>query len=274
MRKLIFSLVIISLLSSNVSGRNRPPIPLTEYLTFARAAADWTWTHRDSLESVWLKTLDPENVFGYRPPGRFLEMATIYATLYELEGVEAYADRARTVLLEWGDYRNAYPAEAAERRTDYIDGIPALPDFFTTMRYIRPFEILKRKGLLKRSEIKRMEALIAHSLDYTLRTQEWGPMNRTILRAETLAWAVRALPDHPSAKAWRTYEQALAFDNWGNWEIEDATIYHAVWLYSLLGYADVRGTTKSVDGENDGGTTGTDISSSSKLQRPLTKIRL
>ena len=30
-------------------------------------------------------------------------------------------------------------------------------------------------------------------------------------------------------------------DNWGNWEIEDATIYHGVWLYALLGYADVLG---------------------------------
>ena len=36
-------------------------------------------------------------------------------------------------------------------------------------------------------------------MDYLLRSQEWGPMNRTVLRAESLAWAVRALPDHPQA---------------------------------------------------------------------------
>ncbi len=36
------------------------------------------------------------------------------------------------------------------------------------------------------------------------------------------------------------YEEALGNDNWGNWEIEDAMIYHAVWLCSLIGYADVK----------------------------------
>ena len=85
-----------------------------------------------------------------------------------------------------------------------------------------------------------MEAVITQSITYTLQTQEWGAMNRTILRAETLAWALRALPKAEDSKLWRMYEYALGFDNWGNWEIEDATIYHAVWLYSLLGYADAK----------------------------------
>ena len=236
------SVLILTLFfcTAAAGGRDRPPIPLADYLSFARSSADWTWEHRDSLEAVWRQTLDPENVFGYRPPGRFLEMAAIYATLYDMEGTADYADRAKSILLKWGHFRKAYPDAAAARRTDYNEGIPALPDFFTTMRYIRPYETLKRKGVFRRSEMNKIEDLIAHSLDYTLRTQEWGPMNRTILRAEALAWAVRALPDHPSAKRWRTYEQALAFDNWGNWEIEDATIYHAVWLYSLIGYADAK----------------------------------
>jgi hypothetical protein len=35
--------------------------------------------------------------------------------------------------------------------------------------------------------------------------------------------------------------QALGDDNWGNWEIEDATIYHGVWLSALMGYADALG---------------------------------
>ena len=35
--------------------------------------------------------------------------------------------------------------------------------------------------------------------------------------------------------------KALGDDNWGNWEIEDASLYNGVWLYSLLGYADALG---------------------------------
>jgi hypothetical protein len=77
-------------------------------------------------------------------------------------------------------------------------------------------------------------------MEYLLQTAEWGPMNRTALRAETLAWAVRALPDHERAPVWEMQRRALGDDNWGAWEIEDATIYHGVWLYALMGYADAR----------------------------------
>jgi hypothetical protein len=40
---------------------------------------------------------------------------------------------------------------------------------------------------------------------------------------------------------WEIQRRALGDDNWGNWQIEDATIYHGVWLYALLGYADAMG---------------------------------
>lgn len=217
------------------------PVPLSEYLEFARECADWTWEHYDEIVDSWRERLDPENVFGYRGPPRLLEMAAIYATLFEMEGNRDYADRAEKVLLVYGDYREAYPEEAARRRADYGAGVPALPDFFTTMRYIRAYDILNRSKHLDEAQCGKVEGIIAESLEYLLRTQEWGAMNRSALRAETLAWAVRALPGHPKIKVWKMYEQALAADNWGQWEIEDATIYHAVWLYALLGYADARG---------------------------------
>jgi hypothetical protein len=222
------------------------PVQRSRYLSFARASADWTWEHKDSLETAWRTTMDPKSIFGYRPPSRFLEMATIYATLYELEKNENYAERAKKILSDYGDYRYEYPKEAEKRRPDYTHGVPPLPDFFTTMRYIRPYEILKRLHRLESGEMKKMETVISQSMAYTLQTQEWGPMNRSILRAETLAWALRALPDSPNAKLWGMYEYALGFDNWGNWEIEDAAIYHAVWLYSLIGYADAKNALKEL----------------------------
>jgi len=52
---------------------------------------------------------------------------------------------------------------------------------------------------------------------------------------------VRALPHHPQAKKWEMQRQALGDDNWGNWQIEDATIYHGVWLHALCSYADALG---------------------------------
>jgi hypothetical protein len=213
-------------------------VPLKKYLEFARAAADWTWEKYDSLEQSWLKSIDPMNVFGYRSPSRYLEAATIYATLYELEGNKKYAERAKTILLKYAGYTKYYPESAAKARPDYTEGTPALPDFFTTMRYIKPFEILKRKGFLTSDETGELTKVIIHNINYLLQAQEWGAMNRAALRAETLGWAVRALGEIPEAEKWKAYEYAIGFDNWGNWEIEDASLYHAVWLYSMIGYAD------------------------------------
>jgi hypothetical protein len=233
-----FIAVLLNLYSSSFAINL---IPRADYLQFGRASADWTWDHYDSLVAAWKKNLDPEYVFGYNPPGGLLEMATIYSYLYETEGNKEYAERAKKVLLTYGDFRKEYPEAAIKRRIEYEDGVPALPNMFTTMRYIRPYETLKRLGFLSPSEQKKMEAIIAESTDFILRTQEWGAMNRGMLRAECLAWAVRAMPDHPQAKTWRMLEKSIGDDNWGNWEIEDASLYNAIWLYSLLGYADALG---------------------------------
>ncbi|MBA4322873.1 MAG: hypothetical protein C0408_08665, partial [Odoribacter sp.] len=84
-------------------------VPLKKYLEFARVAADWTWEKYDSLEQLWIRSIDPMNVFGYRPPSRYLEAATIYATLFELEGNKKYAERAKTILLKYAGYTKYYP---------------------------------------------------------------------------------------------------------------------------------------------------------------------
>jgi hypothetical protein len=218
-----------------------PAVTRDRYLQYARASADWTWDHQGELLARWRETFDPDSVFGYRAPGNLLEMALIYAFLAEKEGSASYADRAKKVLLTYGDYRSQYPERAAKARPDYTNGVPALPDFFVVMRYLRAYDTLHRLGKLSPSEVATVQALVAHSMDYLLQTSEWGTMNRTMLRAESLAWAVRALRDHPRAATWETQRRALGDDNWGNWEIEDATIYHGVWAYSLLGYADALG---------------------------------
>ncbi|MFH1998708.1 MAG: hypothetical protein ABIK28_03460 [Planctomycetota bacterium] len=245
MRNILILLCVICMVSK-VSAAEEPVFAMAEYLDFSRASADWIWENYDARIEEWKRNLDPENVFGYRPPSGILEMAVIYATLYETEGRTEYVDRAKKVLLSYDGYKEAYPEEARQRRPDYSDGVPALPDFFTTMRYIRACEVMIQHGLLNESETDQIEAVVGQSLDYLLRTQEWGTMNRAALRAETLAWAIRTFPDHRDIKNWKTYERALGQDNWGMWEIEDATIYHAVWLCAMLGYADARREMKAL----------------------------
>jgi len=212
-----------------------------QYLAYTRASADWTWMHYNEIVEKWKKSFDPEYVFGYRPPGGLLEMALIYAHLSEIEKKPEYAQRAKKALLSYGDFRSIYPEWARKKRADYEDGVPVLPDFFTVMHYIRTYDSLHRQRIFSEEEVQKIEAAIADSMTYLLRTQEWGPMNRAALRAESLAWAVRALPNHPQAKIWEMQRRALGDDNWGNWQIEDATIYHGVWLHALCGYAEALG---------------------------------
>jgi len=209
-----------------------------QYLAYARASADWTWQHYDDIVARWKQSFDPKNVFGYRAPGGFLEMAVIDASFFEQEKKPEYARRAKKVLMTYGDFRTAFPEWAKKMRADYEDAVPALPDFFTVMRYIRAYDTLHRLNQLTADENAKAESIIAESISYMIRTQEWGAMNRSMLRAENLAWAVRVLPGAKDVKTWEMQRRALGDDNWGHWEIEDATIYNGVWLYSLLGYAD------------------------------------
>ena len=238
---LYFVFIGFFLLVLSSQGLSLDSVPRAKYLAYARASADWTWQHYDEVINRWKQRFDPENVFGYRPPGGLLEMAVIHAHLYKEEKKPEYAERSKKVLLTYGDFRSFYPEWARKKRTDYADGVPVLPDFFTVMRYIRAYDTLNCLNVFTKSERQKIENDIADSMDYLLRTQEWGPMNRAALRAESLAWAVRALPYHPSAKKWEMQRKALGDDNWGNWQIEDATIYHGVWLYALCGYADAIG---------------------------------
>ncbi len=224
-----------------LQGFSLEAVPRSQYLDYARKAADYTWKNFDQIIQRWKEGFDPENVFGYRPPGGLLEMAVIYAYLYKQEKKPEYATRSKKILLTYADYRSAYPEWARKKRPDYEEGIPMLPDFFTVMRFLRAYDILKTAGVLSPEENHKIQGDITDSMEYVLRTQEWGPMNRTALRAESLAWAVRALPDHPDTNKWEMQRKALGDDNWGNWQIEDATIYHGVWLYAMLGYADAMG---------------------------------
>ncbi len=139
-------LLALTLMAFSLPARASEAIPRARYLAYARASADWAYGHSADILAQWKKTFDPLNVFGYRPPGGFLETAVIYSYLYEKEKKPEYAERAKAILLSYGDYRSAYPESSAKSRPDYAEGVPALPDFFTVMRYIRAYDTLRRLG--------------------------------------------------------------------------------------------------------------------------------
>ena len=95
------------------------------YLAYARASADWTWQHFDELVERSIESFDPKNVFGYRAPGSFWKWPRS-AWLYEKEKKPEYAERAKKVLLTYGDFRTAFPG-MRPRRSGPITRTASLP---------------------------------------------------------------------------------------------------------------------------------------------------
>jgi hypothetical protein len=213
-----------------------------EYLAYAERAAEDGWNGLEASHEQWRKTIDVNYVFGYAPPGNDPYLAALYANLYLLTKNPTALERVRTLLVGYGEFKKAYPPDYAAKRPEYAAGLPALPNIFTFPKYVHAYNVLKSAGAVSAADRRVIEQNIAESADLYIDFQEWGPMNRAILRAEGVGYAAKVLPDHPHQPRWAMYARAIATDSWGQWEIEDATGYHPVWLYSLMGYAsDVQG---------------------------------
>jgi hypothetical protein len=201
------------------------------------AAAESGWRSLGADREQWRKSIDVQYVFGYNPPGNDLYLAALSANLFEITKDQKYLDRVKSLLLYYGRYREAYPPEYLKSRSEYARGIPVLPNIFTFGKYVHAYRILKQARTLSAAERDTIEDAIAGSADFLIGFQEWGPMNRALLRAEAIGYAAKVLPHHPHSGTWAMYSSVIGDDNWGRWEIEDATGYHSVWIYALLSYA-------------------------------------
>ncbi len=223
-----------SVLATYAANGQQTEVSPTEYLDFATATAEWAWETLEERRATWLERLDLETAVSYAPPSNDLYLTGLNANLFEITGDRKYLERAKQLMLEYEDYKQHYTPEFIARRPELDDALPTLPNVFSSSKYARGFEVLEREGLLTDEERQTMEEAIARSAEHTIRTQEWGAMNRAVLRSESLLYYAKVLPEHPRANTWRMVGESILDDNWGAWQIEDATGYHAIWLYSLL----------------------------------------
>ena len=213
------------------------PVSKQEYMNYIIAAADEAWDNLEASRKKWYESIDLNYVFGYNPPPNELYLAALCVNIYEINKDEKYLDRAKSLLQYYDKYRDAYPDDFYKTKAEYSNGLPVLPNIFSFGKYVHAYYKLKKYNRLTEKEDAELREDIAHSADYLINFQEWGAMNRAMLRAEAMLYAAKALPDHPNQPKWHTLGQAIINDNWGQWEIEDASGYNAIWLYSLLGYA-------------------------------------
>jgi hypothetical protein len=207
------------------------------YLQYVEAAAEAGWAAYPEVIETWKADVNPSVLWGYNSPSQPIYLADILGFLYQETGEARYAERAAQILSEYGDLRDAYPDDYADARAEYDDGIPALANFFFLPPYSRAYQQIRESGVLDAPTRQKIERELANSLDFVFHFPEWGAHNRAMLRAEGLYYGYRALPDHPHADRWRQMAETLAYDNLHQWEAEDATIYHPIWLNALFSYA-------------------------------------
>lgn len=208
------------------------------YLNEIKQAAEKGWNDNPKLIAEWKKDTKPSILWGYDSPSSPIYLASDLAFLYEHTKETIYAQRAAELLASYGDLRNSYPKDYDKTRAEYAEGIPAMANFFFMPPYARAYLRIRHSGVLDEKTKKKIETDLAGSADFVFYFPEWGVMNRAMLRAEALLYAALALPDHPHAGKWKQMAEVIANDNLKQWEIEDATVYHPVWLLSLYSYAE------------------------------------
>ncbi len=234
MRKLSVALSILFAMSAAQSQKS-------VYLDAIKAAAERGWQDYPQVLEQWKKTTRPNILWGYDSPAHPVYLASTLAFLYEETKNKDYAKKAGELLVIYGDLRKAYPEENVKARIEYEDGLPALANFFFMPPYTRAYLRIRESGVLDETARKKIETDLAGSADFVFRFPEWGTHNRAMLRAEALQYAVLAMPNHPHAAKWRKLAEAIAGDNLKQWEAEDASTYHPVWLEALYSYAEAGG---------------------------------
>jgi hypothetical protein len=243
MRKIctIFQALLVGAFLINGSLRGEAQTPKSEYLRLIRIAAEQGAAINPKIVEDWKKTTKLSELWGYDSPGNSIYLADLLGYLYQETGQKLYAEQVRELLAGYGDLRAVIPPEYAAKRIEYRNGVPAIANFFIMPPYARAYMRISRSGVVDAASREKIERDLAYSLDHTFYFPEWGAHNRAMLRAESLYYGAVALPNHPHAARWKQMAETLASDSLGKWEIEDATGYHGIWLYSVFSYADISG---------------------------------
>ncbi len=206
-----------------------------DYLKYCEVVAMHYINDLDGFQKKWRENMRDNGRNEYLPGNADIYLAALCANLFELTGKKEYLDATKELLLEYGEYKGLY-ADHQNLKPEYKAGLPAIPNFFTVPKYAHAYAILKKNAELSKKETETIETNLEEGANYILTTQEWGTMNRAMLKAEGLAYAALDMPNNSHSKKWSAMAKAIESDNLGKWSIEDASSYAFIWLYSMVGY--------------------------------------
>jgi len=208
------------------------------YRAVIHRAAEFHFTASQKIIDNWKKDIQKSTLFGYSPMSYPASLAVLMGYRYQETGDEKYAEKAVNLLLQYEDFKKIYPKEFYEDRVEFKKGLPPLADFFNMNHYPKAWKYIQNSPKITPAARKTIEKGVADCANYLLNYPEWGPMNRSILRAEVCLYAAQVLPNHPDAPKWQQMAAVLSSDSYQRWEEEDATHYHPVWLLSLFHFVD------------------------------------
>ncbi len=212
------------------------------YLAEIEKSAAQCWRTLPSDLDAWKKNPNHSVLWGYNPPASPLYLAATYGYLYSLNHDERYARRALQLLADYGSLRKTLPAGFAASRAEYARGVPAFTNFFFIAPFAQAYLAVRESPSATPAQRKTIETDLGESIDFVYTFPEWGSHNRAMLRALGFLLGAQALPQHPHVRQWIRTAEAISADNLQAWEVEDATVYHPVWLHTVLRYAEAAGT--------------------------------
>ena len=198
-RIILLTLICILLVTNIIQAQDQiKAVSKKEYMAYVETTVEEAWKNLDESRKRWRERIDVNYVFGYNPPGNDAYLAALFTNLYEIKKDKKYLNRIKELLVYYGEYKKAYPADFYKTKDEYAKGLPALPNIFTFSKYVQGYECLKRHGKISKQDQETIENNIAESADFLVNFQEWGPMNRAMLRAEALTYGAKVLPNHPN----------------------------------------------------------------------------
>lgn len=208
------------------------------YLAEIEKSAAKCWRSLPSELDAWKENPNHSVLWGYNPPSSPIYLAATYGYLYSLNHNEVYAGRALQLLGEYGSLRKTLPAAYASSRAEYARGVPAFTNFFFIAPFAQAYQAVRGSRAATPELRMAIERDLAECIDFVYTFPEWGSQNRAMLRALGFLLGAQALPHHPHVQQWTRMAEAIAADNLQSWEVEDATVYHPIWLHSVLRYAE------------------------------------
>jgi hypothetical protein len=218
------------------------------YLDYAYNVADMIWQEYEPSRQKALEEgkealrsggvlKNPLRFVGPVPPAEVMR--------YKQTKDTRYLDRAKLYLLDIYDiYHTLKTYREGRNIAIENDDFPTLGWMFEPEPYISAYNAIKEEANFSEEETKKIEKVVELSMVSISKMPEYGPMNRSMLRALNLAAAGSSFPDHRYSHSWLKMGYHIFADSLDKWSMEDAGAYQSIWLYSFIAYNEYVPTVK------------------------------